>query len=82
MGMIGMEENDRETQYVICIKNEGYPASLELRKVYQKLPDAQAEAHAMIRLIDESGEGYLYPDAFFLPIRLPQAVKKAFTQVA
>ncbi|MBN1934955.1 MAG: hypothetical protein JW934_09840 [Anaerolineae bacterium] len=51
-------------------------------KLFVRLPDAQAEAHAMVRLIDESGEDYLYPDDFFVPIKLPQAVEKAFAQIA
>jgi hypothetical protein len=57
---------------VLCIDNAGYPASLEPRKLYQALPDPQARAHQQIRVIDESGEDYLYPAALFLTgVRLP-----------
>ena len=71
-----------EMQFVVCIKNEGYPASLELRKIYQVIPDARAAEHRLIRVIDESGEDYLYPADYFVPIELPQAVEKAFALAA
>jgi hypothetical protein len=66
-----------EQQFVICIENEGYPASLELWKVYHILPDAKASQHSMLRIVDESGEDYLYPAASFVPIQLPNAVAEA-----
>lgn len=66
-----------EHQFVICIHNDGYPASLELWKVYRVLPDEKAARHQLIRVIDESGEDYLYPSNFFAPITLPQAVEAA-----
>ena len=72
----------RESQYVICIANKGYTASLELRKLYQTIPDkVAAELHQM-RVIDESGEDYLYPSDFFVPVQLPQAVERAVRRVA
>ena len=64
-------------QLVVCVENDGYPASLEKRKIYVALRDAAADKHAMLRIVDESGEDYLYPKAFFRSIALPQAVKKA-----
>jgi len=64
-------------QLVVCIDNEGYPASLEKRKIYVALRDAGAEKHGLLRIVDESGEDYLYPKASFCSIALPQAVKKA-----
>ncbi|MFZ1921486.1 MAG: hypothetical protein WB868_09970 [Xanthobacteraceae bacterium] len=64
-------------QLVVCVNNEGYPASLEKRKIYLALRDLTAEKHGLIRVIDESGEDYLYPKALFRTIALPQAVKKA-----
>jgi hypothetical protein len=64
-------------QFVICIKNKGYEVSLERRKIYQALPDPQAAKHALVRVIDESGEDYLYPRSFFAPIELPQPVRRA-----
>lgn len=64
-------------QLVICVANDGYAASLEKRKIYVTLRDAAADKHNMLRIIDESGEDYLYPKAFFRPIALPQSVKRA-----
>ena len=66
-------------QFVVCVQNDDYAASLELRKIYQVLPDPDADAHGMVRLVDESGEDYLYPKDFFLPIPLPEAVSKALS---
>ena len=64
-------------KYVVCVRNEDYTASLELRKIYAVIPDDDAEAHGMIRLVDESGEDYLYPHGFFLPIEVPKRVSEA-----
>ncbi len=67
---------------VVCVDNAEYPASLELHKVYQVLPDEEAEADGDLRVIDESGEDYLYPAEYFVPVDLPQAVEKSFSQRA
>jgi hypothetical protein len=67
----------REAEFVICIANQGYAASLELRKIYQVIPDKTASKLHQVRVIDESGEDYLYPDDFFVPVQLPQAVERA-----
>ena len=64
-------------QLVVCVDNDGYAVSLETRKIYVALRDAAAEKHDMLRIIDESGEDYLYPKTSFRSIALPQAVKKA-----
>lgn len=69
-------------QLVVCIDNEGHAASLEKRKIYLALADRGAEKHGLVRIVDESGEDYLYPKAFFRPIALPQAVKKAVLAAA
>ena len=61
-------------QFVVCLKNNGYEASLEPRKIYQVLSDKEAESHKMIRVIDESGEDYLFPVSLFSPISLPQTL--------
>lgn len=71
-----------EAQFAICIKNRNYPASLEVRKIYRVVPDAAAAAHKQMRVIDESGEDYLYPADYFVSIRLPQAVEKAVLQAS
>jgi len=63
-------------QFVVCVKNNGYEASLEPRKIYQALPDHEAESHKMIRVIDESGEDYLFPASLFSPISLSQTLIK------
>ena len=64
-------------EYVVCIDNSDYPASLELHKIYHVLPDADAAADGDIRVVDESGEDYLYSADRFVPITVPPAVKKS-----
>ena len=66
----------RARTLVICVKNEGHATSLELRKLYVALPDARAAARHLLRVIDESGEDYLYPAAYFVVADLPQTVKR------
>jgi len=75
--LIGEIKSDTQ-RYVLCVSNEKYPVSLEARKIYQCVPDPQAEAHGQIRVIDESGEDYLYPREFFLPIEIPEEATRAF----
>jgi hypothetical protein len=70
-----MESNDT---FVLCIDNRGYGASLEPRKVYRAMSDPAAEKHAMLRVVDESSEDYLFPAKLFVPIEVPQAAAKAF----
>ena len=62
-------------KWVICIKNSGYEASLESRKLYNVEDDPKAQALGMIRVIDESGEGYLYPQEMFAPIAIQNALE-------
>ncbi|MBV9286324.1 MAG: hypothetical protein JO288_00635 [Hyphomicrobiales bacterium] len=62
---------------VVCVENDGYPASLEKRKIYLALRDVGAEKRGLLRIVDESGDDYLYPKAFFRSVALSQAVKKA-----
>ena len=64
-------------QLVVCLDNEGNTASLERRKIYIALPDPEAEQNGLLRVIDESGEDYLYPKASFGSINLPDPLKKA-----
>ncbi len=68
--------------YVVCINNQDYPASLEVRKIYRVLPDPEAESHRMIRVIDESGEDYLFPEQMFAPVQLPKMALDAFAVAA
>jgi len=64
------------TQYVVCVKNEDYPASLELRKIYAVIADRSAAEAGLRRIVDESGEDYLYPEHYFIDIKLPSAVER------
>jgi len=68
------------TEFVVCINNEGYEASLEVGKIYRLVPDAHAAEHSMMRIVDESGEDYLYPTDYFVPVELPQAAVEALTR--
>jgi hypothetical protein len=67
----------RNGQFVICIENKGYAASLELRKIYQVIPNKNASRLHQLRVIDESGEDYLYPQNYFAAVQLPQAAVRA-----
>lgn len=67
-----------EPHYVVCLSNEGFEAALEPRKIYPALPDAEAEREGLLRVIDESGEDYLYPTTMFEPIQVPERVARAF----
>ena len=73
-----MKNLTSESEYVVCIDNSAYPSSLELHQVYRKLPDANGQGMNLIRLIDESGEDYLYPAPFFAPVELPEEAKATF----
>jgi hypothetical protein len=66
------------SHYFLCVSNKKYPASLEARKIYQSIADPQAKACGQIRVIDESGEDYLYSQDLFIPIEVPQAATRAF----
>ena len=63
--------------FVICKDNTGYAVSLERHKVYKTVRDAHASRHGLLRVIDESGEGYLYPATMFAKIAVPQAIGRA-----
>jgi hypothetical protein len=72
----------KEQQFAVCVKNEDYPASLEVRKIYEVLPDKKAEEHGLVRIIDESGEDYLYPQDFFVSIEIPEAAETVFLKAS
>ncbi|WP_246775022.1 hypothetical protein [Bradyrhizobium diazoefficiens] len=72
-----MMTKSRSKQLVICVNNEGYAVSLEKRKLYEVLRDPVAEKNGLLRVVDESGEDYLYPKTLFRSIALPLAVKRA-----
>jgi hypothetical protein len=69
-------------QFVVCVKNKGYTAALELRKLYQVVADETAAEVHQVRVIDESGEDYLYPEEYFVPVQLPQSAEKAVRRTA
>lgn len=67
------------THYVICIDNSDYPASLALHRIYRVLPDEDAARDGDLRVIDESGEDYLYPASCFVPVEVPDEVEPLLT---
>lgn len=68
--------------FAVCVRNDDYPASLELRKLYPVLDDEFASEHGLIRVIDESGEDYLYPGEFFVRVELPVSIEKTLAKIA
>jgi hypothetical protein len=77
-----MGESTQERSFVVCVRNEGYEASLELHKIYRVLPDPDAEKEGDIRVVDESGEDYLYPVDWFVPIEVPDAVQASLSEAS
>ncbi len=77
-----MQGREPRPSYLLCLRNDGYPASLEVRKVYQAIPDTGAASRRMVRVIDESGEDYLYPASYFIPIDLPREAAQAFARAS
>jgi hypothetical protein len=77
-------EKTQETplKFVVCINNDDYPASLELHKIYCVVADEDAAADGDIRIIDESGEDYLYPASYFAPIKVPTAVEESLLRAS
>ena len=71
-----------EKRFVVCVKNDEYEGALELRKIYEVLDDRDAEPHDLVRVIDESGEDYLYPRDWFVPIDLPQNLEEVILEIA
>jgi len=65
------------TRFVLCVANRGYEVSLEPRKIYAALPDRDAARHGQVRVIDESGEDYLFPASLFAPIVLRGKLRQA-----
>ena len=65
------------SKYVLCLKNNDCE-DLELRKIYQAIPDSSATEEGYIRVIDESGEDYLYPESYFVEIAVPSSAEQVF----
>lgn len=72
-----MSGNSTDYQLVVCIRNDGHPVDLDLRKIYRSVPDRQAQRHGLIRVIDESGEDYLFPADYFVAIRASSRLREA-----
>ena len=70
-----------EPRYAVCVRNEECE-DLEMRKIYRILPDTHAARDGYVRVVDESGEDYLYPEAYFVPVRLPQQAQRAVVAIA
>jgi len=64
-----------DSRYAVCVRNEECE-DLELRKIYQILPDKRAARDGYVRVVDESGEDYLYPESYFVPVKLPQEAQR------
>ena len=67
-------------RFAVCVDNSEYPASLEIHKIYRVIPDKDAEREGDLRIIDESGEDYLYPGRYFVPIEVPQETERALME--
>lgn len=76
-----MNDKNKEPRFVVCVNNDECE-DLEVRKIYQFLPDEKAAADGLLRIVDESGEDYLYPAELFLQIELPQAIERALLPAA
>lgn len=68
--------------FMICVRNDNLAASLELRKLYEVIPDPRASKLHLVRIVDESGEDYLYPEDYFVAVKLPQSVGRAVLRAA
>ena len=77
-----MARRNPKPQYVVCISNRGYRASLVSRRIYKRLLDPEAAKRSLIRVVDETGEDYLYPSKMFVAIDIPQAVEKTFKKAS
>jgi len=76
------EQRELERDFAVCVKNEGYEASLERNKIYLLVPDADAEREGDVRVVDQSGEDYLYPADWFVTIEVPKAVEVSLLQAS
>lgn len=77
-----MSDKQDISRFIICIYNDGYEVSLEKRKRYEALPNFDTAQHHQIRIIDESGEDYLYPENYFIRVTLPQSVECTVAEAA
>lgn len=73
-----MPTSEQAGKFLLCVNNEDYPASLEVRKVYKSLPDPVATSKGFVRVIDESGEDHLFPADYFVAVKLPREAARVF----
>jgi len=76
------EKKKSPRRFAVCIRNKGYEASLERNKIYLVRPDPQAEKDGDIRIVDESGEDYLYPAEWFVAVEVPKAVQASLLKAS
>ncbi len=76
------EKQDANPRFAVCVRNDGHEASLERNKLYVVLPDAEAEREGDVRVLDESGEDYLYPADWFVALEVPQAVRDSLLKAS
>ena len=76
------KKSKRPTAFAVCVDNAGYPASLEAGKLYEVVPDAEAEKHGLIRIIDESGEDYGYSFERFFVLAVPHSLEKVLKGIS
>jgi hypothetical protein len=75
--------NKKKTiNFALCLNNDGYKSSLEVGKLYRVIPDKEADAHGLIRVIDESGEDYAFGADRFHPMELPATIKKTLLEAS
>ncbi len=77
-----VDKGKSNPRIAVCVQNEGYEASLERNKLYVVLPDAEAEREGDVRVVDESGEDYLYPAEWFVPLEVPKAVQDSLLKAS
>jgi hypothetical protein len=76
------ERRKSPRRFAVCIKNKGYEASLERNKIYVVEPDPEAEKDGDLRIVDESGEDYLYPADWFVAVEVPKAVQASLLKAS
>jgi pimeloyl-ACP methyl ester carboxylesterase len=74
-------KHNSKPRFAVCVQNEGYEASLERHKLYVVLPDAEAEREGDVRVVDESGEDYLYPADWFVPLEKKKLMDASFDDI-
>lgn len=80
--MTDQPTTETTARFALCVRNDGYPVSLDVEKIYPVLPDVQGEAHGMLRVVDETGEDYLYPSGLFRLVDRSQLVREKLTRAS